>query len=433
MARGMVLLLWALASGVRADTADDTAFLEDFLDRNLSVGYTYTAVFDTHPPGVVDNTGNVFKFIPHGHLTIRHSTLSLRLGPANPDYENTGETTLSLTTRLSISGLVAEAERGEVRNIIDKVVHRNYLEPALRKVFRRKLGAAFVDLLDRTVVEEAAERLSAEILARIPVTASLRQVMVELGHVMAPGRYFRVRVGLLQPSYGPLRDGAGRTRLDERILAAAEVQHRMSYPSRTLALEFTHFVPLSGRFVIQTTVGIHQAQDPDATIGQTFRNAVFDEGSTVLSLEKIDDPFVRVALTGDAFEAYVSAAENEGLALAAGIHYGLTRQIELALHVAGHDPDPGDLTRFEAAAETAYRRGVAAALLFAFTPRTTGYLLGESLEGVVGRRQDLRRDSIEAGVVRQFASSARWGLAVYARERNDDTDTGVKLSFGINF
>lgn len=436
MVRSLLIPVCCACAVAWGDPADEQSALESFFDEHVTFHHSYTAIFDTHPPTGENNTGNLFNFVPHGHLVGRHSLTgpTFEFGDKEPDEP--GDTTALISMKFLISGVFAEDESGESHHIIAKVVDRNIIEPVLRKVFRRKAGEALVHALDVTLVDRVSDRAASEILSRIPVTASVREFMVQIGRVLDEDRRLTVRAGLFQPSFGAPRDATGRTRLDDKMISGPEVQYTMTYPSHTLAAEVAYLIQLNGKQGIRVTGGIQQGQDPDATLAQVFRNAVFDEGATELSVEKVDTLYVQAVYFGEGFEVYGSLTDIEGVSVAGGIYYELAPGTAVSLDAAYHEPETAGLTPLEKAAETDYRRGLSLTLLHDFTPRLTGYVNAERLTGAIGKRVDLSTERIEAGLVYRTTKSTRVGLSVYRREREDRerrVDTGFRLSFRVKF
>lgn len=431
MVRRLVILLCLAAPPAWTDPQEDQTYIERLLESSLSAHYSITTIFDTHPSEGANNTGNVFNFVPHGHLTIRHSAVGLKFDLQGSDEAS--DTTALLSLRFLPAGLFSEAERGEVHHIIAKVVDRNLIEPALKKVFRRKLGEALVNTLDKTVVDKISDRLASEILSRVPVTASVREFILEIGRTIGDGENVKARAGILLPSIGAPRDDSGRTKLDEKLISGPDLEYTMSYSGRTLGAELSYLVQLNGKKILRITGGVHQAQDPAAALGQVFRNAVFDEGSTELSLAKVDSPYLQVVFSTDRFETYASVADSEGLSAALGLYSRFTPKTSLALIGAYHDRDGDELTRMEEYVETTFRRGVSATLIHDFNDIFTGYVEAESIKGSIGRKRDLLSEKVETGVVYTLSRATRLGLSVYRLERNDDVDTGFKLLFRANF
>jgi hypothetical protein len=416
-----------------SDPPDEQTVLEEILDKSLSALFTYTVIFDTHPPDEGSNTGNIFGIVPHGHLIVRHSALGMTFDLANGDSPEPGDTTAVLSVRVLRTGLLAQTESGEIHSIVQKVVDRNFIEPALRKVVRRKLGDIFVDALDRTVVERVSHRIAKEIVSRTPVTASVREFALEIGRILSDSQVIMTRVGIFQPSFGAPRDAAGRTRLDRELLAGPNLLYAMSYPSQTLGGEVSYLIRLEGERTLRISGGLHQTQDPDATLGKTLRNAAFDEGSTRLDVKKVDALYLQLVFAGERLEAYGSVADSEGFSIASGVYYRLTPKTAAAFDAAFHRPDPGELTRFEKVGETTYRQGISATLLHNFNESLTAYLNAENLSGSVGQRKDINVGKLEAGLVYNFNKETGIGLSVYRREKNDDAETGVKIAFRANF
>jgi hypothetical protein len=400
------------------DAPNEQTVLEQILDKSISALFTFTLVFDTHPPDEGSNTGNIFKFVPNGQLIIRHSAIGMKFDLANQGSPEPGDTTAALSVKVLRTGLLAQTESGEIHSIVQKVVDRNLIEPALRKVFRRKLGEAFAHTLDETVVERLSHRIAKEIVSRTPATASVREFALEIGRILSESRVITARVGIFQPAFGAPRDEAGRTRLDVELLSGPNLPYTMSYAPQTLAGELSYLIRLDTERTLRITGGIHQTEDPDATVGQTLRNAAFDEGSTKLDLRKVDALYLQLVFAGKGFEAYGSVADSEGFSIAGGVYYRLTPKTAAALDLAFHRPDPSDLTRFEKLAETTYRQGISATLLHNFNESITAYVnLGK----------------IEAGLVYNFNKETGIGLSVYSRDKNDEAETGVKLTFRANF
>jgi hypothetical protein len=427
---GLMLLFPALAWG---GAAEDQRLLEELLEKRVKARLTYISVFNTHPLDEANNTGNIFNFVPHGHLVMHHSSVGVQLDLGNRDAGEPGEWTAVLSLGVRPSGLVAEAESGEAHHIIAKVVDRNYLEPALRRVFRRRLGEIIVRTLDRTVVDRVSDRLASEILSRVPTTASIREFMVAIGRVLEEDRIMVVRAGIMQPSIGAPRDETGQSRLYRKLITGPDLQYMMSHPGHTLAAETSYLIRLGGERTVRITAGLHQAQDPDSTLGLAFRNAVFDEASTELSLEQVHAPYVQVVFEGSWSEIYASVADSEGLDVAAGAYYQLTGRTAAALEAAFHDRDGDELTFLEKHGETTYREGISATLIRDFSEVFSGYVNAERFEGTVGRRRRFSTSHVETGLVYKLSRHTRAGMSVYRRETDDNPDTGMTFSFRADF